>query len=94
MPGGVGGVAPRGVPLSRFDRSTWVGGSAALLRLLVDALAREVVAAEKLQSDDRPVPVPAFLPVAAVRFQWVLRYVTSPPALMTMPFFNAPFCAL
>src|SRR5580692_10704409 len=35
----------------------WVGGTAALLRPLVDALAREVMAAEKVHADDTPVPV-------------------------------------
>ena len=43
-----------------FDRSTladWVGGAAALLRPLVEALARHVMGGGVLHADDTPVPV-------------------------------------
>jgi transposase len=46
-----------GVDLDRSTLAGWVGGTAALLHPLVDALAREVMAAEKLHADDTPVPV-------------------------------------
>jgi hypothetical protein len=49
--------AREGVDLDRSTLAGCVGGTAALLRPLVDALAREVMAAEKLHADDTPVPV-------------------------------------
>jgi transposase len=49
--------AREGVDLDRSTLAGWVGGTAALLRPLVDALAREVMAAGKLHADDTPVPV-------------------------------------
>jgi transposase len=49
--------AREGVDLDRSTLAGWVGATAALLRPLVDALAREVMAADKLHADDTPVPV-------------------------------------
>jgi transposase len=36
----------------------WVGATSALLRPLVDAICKHVLAAAKLHADDTPVPVP------------------------------------
>ena len=49
--------AREGVELNRSTLAGWVGQSAALLRPLVDAVARHVMAATKLHADDTPVPV-------------------------------------
>jgi transposase len=49
--------ARHGVELERSTLADWVGGSAALLRPLVDALHREVMASTVLHGDDTPVPV-------------------------------------
>jgi transposase len=47
-----------------LDRSLreWAGHGATLLRPLVDALHRHVMAATKLHADDTPVPVPVLAP--------------------------------
>jgi hypothetical protein len=45
------------VELARSTLADWVGESSALLRPLVEALRRHVLAAEKLHADDTPVPV-------------------------------------
>jgi transposase len=49
--------AREGVELSRALLADWVGQSTALLRPLVDAIRRHVMAASKLHADDTPVPV-------------------------------------
>ena len=49
--------AREGVELSRSTLADWVGQAGALLRPLVDALQRYVMAADKLHADDTPVPV-------------------------------------
>lgn len=49
--------ARQGVALSRSTLANWVAGSAQLLRPLVDALQRHVMAGEKVHADDTPVPV-------------------------------------
>jgi len=49
--------AREGVDLDRSLLAKWVGHSANLLRPLVDALRRHVMAAAKLHADDTPVPV-------------------------------------
>lgn len=49
--------AREGVALERSTLADWVGQSAALLRPLVDALARHVMAGGVLHADDTPVPV-------------------------------------
>jgi transposase len=49
--------AREGLHLDRSTLADWVGGSAALLQPLVDALGRYVIAASKLHGDDTPVPV-------------------------------------
>lgn len=49
--------ARSGVELERSTLADWVGQSSALLRPLVDALNRYVLAATKLHADDTPVPV-------------------------------------
>lgn len=49
--------ARAGVGLDRSTLADWVGQSAALLRPLVDALARHVLAGGVLHADDTPVPV-------------------------------------
>ncbi len=46
-----------GVELGRSTLADWVGQSAALLRALVDALARHVMGGGVLHADDTPVPV-------------------------------------
>jgi transposase len=46
-----------GVALERSTLADWVGRSAALLRPLVDALARHVMGGAILHADDTPVPV-------------------------------------
>jgi transposase len=46
-----------GVGLDRSTLADWVGQSAALLRPLVDALAKTVMVANKLHADDTPVAV-------------------------------------
>jgi transposase len=46
-----------GVELERSTLADWVGQCAALLRPLVDALERHVMAATVLHADDTPVPV-------------------------------------
>ena len=49
--------AREGVELSRSLLADWVGASSHLLRPLVDAVRRHVMAGEKLHADDTPVPV-------------------------------------
>jgi transposase len=49
--------AREGVELPRSTLTDWVGGAASLLRPLVAAIRRHVLAAEKLHADDTPVPV-------------------------------------
>jgi transposase len=49
--------ARAGVTLERSTLADWVGHSAALLRPLLDALARHVTAGGVLHADDTPVPV-------------------------------------
>ncbi|KUZ98305.1 transposase [Burkholderia ubonensis] len=49
--------AREGVDLDRSLLAKWVGHGANLLRPLVDALRRHVMAATKLHADDTPVPV-------------------------------------
>jgi len=51
--------AREGVELDRSTLADRVGASSALLRPLIDALAREVMSADKLHADDTPVPVQA-----------------------------------
>lgn len=49
--------ARQGIELERSTLADWVAGSAALLRPLVEAIRRHVLAADKLHIDDTPVPV-------------------------------------
>ena len=49
--------AREGLDLDRSTLADWVGQSSALLRPLVEAVERHVLAAEKLHADDTPVPV-------------------------------------
>lgn len=49
--------AREGVELDRATMAAWVGKAASLMRPLLDALARHVMAAERLHADDTPVPV-------------------------------------
>ncbi|WP_439548854.1 IS66 family transposase [Falsiroseomonas sp.] len=49
--------ARAGLELQRSTLADWVGQSAALLRPLIDALARHVLAGAVLHADDTPVPV-------------------------------------
>jgi transposase len=49
--------AREGMELERALLANWVGGAGALLRPLVDALRRHVLAATKLHADDTPLPV-------------------------------------
>ncbi len=49
--------AREGVEIERSTLADWVGGSAALLKPLVDALAKDVMAGDVLHGDDTPVPV-------------------------------------
>lgn len=49
--------ARQGIHLDRSTLADWVAGSTALLRPLVDAIRRHVLAANKLHVDDTPVPV-------------------------------------
>ncbi len=49
--------AREGVDLERSTLADWVGQAAALLRPLVDALERHVMAGDRLHADDTPVPV-------------------------------------
>ena len=46
-----------GVDLDRALLAGWVGAAIALLRPLVDAIERHVLAATKLHADDTPIPV-------------------------------------
>lgn len=46
-----------GVELERSLLASWVGASSALLRPLVDAIRRHVLATNKLHADDTPIPV-------------------------------------
>lgn len=46
-----------GVDLDRALLAGWVGAASALLRPLVDAIRRHVLAAIKLHADDTPIPV-------------------------------------
>jgi transposase len=46
-----------GVDLDRALLAGWVGAASALLRPLVDAIRRHVLAATKLHADDTPIPV-------------------------------------
>ena len=54
--------AREGVDLERSTLADWVGQSAALLRPLVDALERHVMAGNRLHADDTPVPVLCLVP--------------------------------
>jgi len=49
--------AREGVELERSTMADWVGGCYGLLDPLLEALARYVMAADKLHADDTPVPV-------------------------------------
>jgi transposase len=49
--------AREGVELERSTLADWVGGVSGLLRPLLDALATQTLAADKLHTDDTPVPV-------------------------------------
>src|SRR5471032_1845043 len=49
--------AREGVDLDRALLASWVGAASALLRPLVDAIRRHVLAATKLHADDTPIPV-------------------------------------
>lgn len=49
--------AREGVELDRGLLADWVGSCAALLRPLVEAIRRHVLAADKLHADDTPIPV-------------------------------------
>ena len=49
--------AREGVPLSESTLGDWVGAMHELMRPLTDALKRHVFAAEKIHTDDTPVPV-------------------------------------
>ena len=49
--------AREGVDLDRALLASWVGAASALLRPLVDAIRKHVLAATKLHADDTPVPV-------------------------------------
>jgi transposase len=49
--------AREGVDLDRALLASWVGAASALLRPLVDAIRKHVLAAHKLHADDMPVPV-------------------------------------
>lgn len=49
--------AREGVDLDRALLASWVGAASALLRPLVDAIRRHVLAAAKLHADDTPIPV-------------------------------------
>jgi transposase len=49
--------AREGVELDRSTMAEWVGGCSRLLEPLVEALRRHVMSAEKLHTDDTPVPV-------------------------------------
>lgn len=49
--------ARQGVELERSTLADWVGGASCLLRPLIDALQRHVMAATKLHADDTPIPV-------------------------------------
>jgi transposase len=46
-----------GVDLDRALLASWVGAASALLRPLVDAIRRHVLASTKLHADDTPIPV-------------------------------------
>jgi transposase len=46
-----------GVDLDRALLASWVGAASALLRPLVEAIRRHVLAATKLHADDTPIPV-------------------------------------
>ena len=49
--------AREGVNLDRALLASWMGATSALLRPLVDAIRKHVLAATKLHADDTPVPV-------------------------------------
>ncbi|MGZ9709311.1 IS66 family transposase [Glaciimonas sp. GNP009] len=49
--------AREGVELDRGLLADWVGAASSLLRPLVDAIRRHVLAATKLHADDTPIPV-------------------------------------
>ena len=49
--------AREGIDLGRSTLGDWVGGSAALLAPLVEALRKDVMASDVLHGDDTPVPV-------------------------------------
>jgi len=49
--------AREGVELSRSTLADWVGQSAGLLRPLVDAVGRHVMAGSSIHTDDTPIPV-------------------------------------
>jgi transposase len=49
--------AREGVDLERALLANWVGAASALLRPLVDAIRRHVLAGTKLHADDTPIPV-------------------------------------
>ena len=49
--------AREGIELDRSTLADWVGGASELLQPLVEALRRQVLAAQKVHADDTPVPV-------------------------------------
>jgi transposase len=49
--------AREGVELDRSTMAEWVGGTSRLMKPLVEALRRHVMAANKVHADDTPVPV-------------------------------------
>jgi transposase len=49
--------AREGIALERSTLADWVGRSAALLRPLVEALGKDILASDVLHGDDTPVPV-------------------------------------
>ena len=80
--------AREGVELERSTLADWLGQSATLLRPLVEALARHVLAGDRVHVDDTPVPVlaPGASKTKTVRLWAYLRderpYAgTAPPAV-------------
>jgi len=53
-----------GVELERSTLADWVGQCGSLLRPLIDALGRHVMAGDRVHADDTPVPVPVLAPGA------------------------------
>jgi hypothetical protein len=77
--------AREGVELARSTLADWVRESSALLRPLVEAVRRHVLAAEKLHPDDTPVPV--LVPGRGTTKQGRLWVYVHPPmaAASTLP---------